>query len=321
MPRRWLTAILFGFALSGLLTLFAGRTHAAQPPQQLVLLDTDIGDDIDDAFALALIERSPDLRLLGVTTAFGDTHLRARLVRRFLDATGFASVPVAAGVPTTPKTTFTQAAYANSSGTAHISSLSGPDFLLDQIRRHPGQITLLAIGPETNLAAAIDKDPATFRTLKRIVIMGGSVDRGYDGHTHADPEWNILCDIPAAQKVFTSGVPIALMPLDSTILKFPPDQLQELFSHRTPLIGQLHELETEWSKNSPYAGPTLAPTLFDPMTVTYAVRPDLCPTTPLHLVIDDKGFTRRTAGTPNVGACLKSDPGAFFHFYLSRVSR
>ncbi|MFT4111978.1 nucleoside hydrolase [Silvibacterium sp.] len=320
MPESLRRAVLSGLALLGLLIPSAGRVLAAQPPQQLVILDTDIGDDIDDAFAVALIERSPELKLLGVTTAFGDTRLRARLARRYLDATGFASVPVATGVPTPPKTSFTQADYARAGNDRNLSPLTGPDFLLDQIRRHPGQITLLAIGPETNLAAAIEKEPATFRKLKRIVIMGGSVERGYDGHTHADPEWNILCDIPAAQKVFASGVPIALMPLDSTILKFPSDQLQTLFSRKSPLIDQLHELETEWSKNSPYAGPALTPTLFDPMTVAYAVHPGICPTTPLHLVVGDKGFTRRTPGTPNVDACLSSDPSAFFRFYLSRVN-
>ena len=79
---------------------------------QLVILDTDIGDDIDDAFALALVLRSPELRLLGVTTAFGDTELRARLVERYLTAVGREDLPVVSGVPTRADNVFTQAAYA-----------------------------------------------------------------------------------------------------------------------------------------------------------------------------------------------------------------
>jgi purine nucleosidase len=293
------------------------QTAPAKPSaSQLVIIDTDIGDDIDDAFALALAERSPEFRILGITTAFGDTTLRAQLALRFSSATGFGNIPVAAGVATPPKTNFTQAVYAEIGDKSKIQHASGPDFLLDQVRKYPGQITLIAIGPQTNLAAAIDKDPATFRELKRIVMMGGSVDRGYDDHAHADPEWNILCDIPASRKVFASGVPIYAMPLDATILRFDQARLDRLFQQDTQLARQLQILYSEWSA----ATKQTTPTLFDPMAVAYAVTPSLCPTTPLHLTIDDQGYTRRGPGEPNVNACLKSDPDTFFNFYLSRVA-
>ena len=292
------------------------QTALAKPSKsQLVIIDTDIGDDIDDAFALALAERSPEFRILGITTAFGNTTLRAQLALRFLSAIGFGDIPVAAGVATPPKTNFTQAVYAESGNKSKIQHASGPDFLLDQIRKHPGQITLIAIGPQTNLAAAIDKDPATFRKLERIVMMGGSVDRGY-GKPYAEPEWNILCDIPAARKVFASGVPIYAMPLDATILRFDQARLDGLFQQDTQLTRQLQTLYSEWSA----ATKQTTPTLFDPMAVAYAVAPSLCPTTPLHLTIDDQGYTRRGPGEPNVNACLKSDPDTFFNFYLSRVA-
>jgi purine nucleosidase len=293
------------------------QSSSPQPtPKQLVIIDTDIGDDIDDAFALALAERSPELQILGVTTAIGDTTMRAQLTLRFLDATGFGNVPVAVGIATPAKTTFTQAPYATGGQSTRIEHLTGPDFILDQIRKHPGQITLIAIGPQTNLAAALDKDRATFRKLKRIVMMGGSVDRGYDDHTHPDPEWNIVCDIPAARKVFASGVPIYMMPLDATILNFDPARLDKLFATHTALSEQLQILYGYWSA----ATKLKTPTLFDPMAVAYAVQPSLCPTTPLHLSIDDQGDTVRSPGKPNVNACLKSDPNAFFDYYLSRTS-
>jgi purine nucleosidase len=291
------------------------RAQSSSPgttPKQLIIIDTDIGDDIDDAFALALAERSPEFRILGITTAFGDTTLRAQLALRFLSATGFGNIPVAAGVPTPPKAKFTQSAYAEDGDKTKIQHETGPDFLLDQIRKHPGQITLIAIGPQTNLGAAIDKDPATFRRLKRIVMMGGSIDRGYNDRSRPEPEWNIVCDIPAARKVFASGVPIYAMPLDATILKFDQSGLDTLFDQQTPLSRQLQALYREWGQKTP--------TLFDPMAVAYAANPSLCPTTPLHLTIDDKGSTLRSPGAPNVNACLKSDPETFFRFYLSRTT-
>jgi purine nucleosidase len=309
-PGISLTLILLCAAL--LFSTTARAQTAPKPdPKQLIIIDSDIGDDIDDAFALALAERTPQFRILGITTAFGDTTLRAQLTLRFLAATGRAEIPVAAGVPTPPKTKFTQAVYAQGGDKSKILPISGPDFLLDQIRKHPGQITLIAIGPQTNLGAAIDKDPATFRKLKRIVMMGGSVDRGY-GKPYAEPEWNIVCDIPAARKVFASGVPIYMMPLDATILKFDAARLDSLFSRNTPLTQQLQALYNEWGQKTP--------TLFDPMAVAYAAQPSLCPTTPLHLIVDDKGNTVRSPGAPNVNACLNSNPGTFFDYYLSRTS-
>ena len=303
-----------------LITSVAPKPAKAAPaessPKQLVIIDTDIGDDIDDAFALALAERSPELRILGITTAFGDTAMRAQLAFRFLKTTGFGDIPVAVGVATPPKTNFTQANYTVGRQFSMTQHRTGPEFLLDQIKKHPGQITLIAIGPQTNLGAAIDKDPATFRKLKRIVMMGGSIDRGYSDRAHAEPEWNIVCDIPAARKVFASGVPIYMMPLDSTLLRFDPARLTRFFNTHSPLTEQLQTLYNEWSA----ANQQKMPTLFDPMAVAYAVKPSLCPTTPLHLTVDDKGSTLRSPGAPNANACLKSDPDTFFDFYLSRTA-
>ena len=317
LSRSAIFAILL--ALPVFIASVAPKQAKAAPsessPKQLVIIDTDIGDDIDDAFALALAERSPEFRILGVTTAFGDTAMRAQLAFRFLKATGFGDIPVAVGVATPPKANFTQANYTVGAQFSMSQHRTGPEFLLDQIKKHPNQITLIAIGPQTNLGAAIDKDPATFRKLKRIVMMGGSIDRGY-GHPNPEPEWNILCDIPAARKVLASGVPIYMMPLDSTLLRFDPARLTRFFNTHSPLTEQLQILYNEWSA----ANQQKMPTLFDPMAVAYAIKPDLCPTTPLHLTIDDKGSTLRSPGAPNVNACLKSDPDTFFRFYLSRTT-
>src|SRR6266702_6656921 len=143
-----------------------------------VIIDTDIGDDIDDAFAVALALRSPELQILGITTTFGDTEMRAKLLDRLLEEAARADIPVAAGPPTQPKTAFTQLKYAKGGHCAQPSHPDAVSFLLDQVRRNPGEITLVAIGPLVNVGAAIEKDPDTFRKLKRVVLMGGSIYRG-----------------------------------------------------------------------------------------------------------------------------------------------
>ena len=301
------------------------KIPAVQHPMkaQLAILDTDIGDDIDDAFALALALRSPELRLLGITTAYGDTELRARLVDRYLASVGRSTIPVAAGAPTAHSNVFTQAAYAKEApDKKHPDAV---EFLLGQIRLHPGEITLIAIGPLVNIGAAIERDPATFRKLKRVVLMGGSVARGYDdksgAHRPPDPEWNIVCFPAGAKALLASGVPVFMMPLDSTQIHLETPQREAIFSHGSALTDQLTLLYHEWMGGTDGHSPALAPTLFDPVAVTYAVRPELCPATPMRLEVDDKGFTRRVDGAPNAQVCLQSNEKGFLEFLLSRITK
>jgi purine nucleosidase len=281
-----------------------------------VIIDTDIGDDIDDAFALALAVKSPELEILGVTTTFGDTETRAKIADRFLAEVSRPDIPVLAGKPTQTKNPMSQRRYAEGHLVKH-SHGDAVDFLLDQIRRHPGEITLIAIGPLMNVGAAIDKDAATLRELKRVVLMGGSVRRGYGdlGYTPPVlpmPEWNILNDISSAQKLFTSGVPIFMMPLDSTQLKLDEVKRSFLFSQGTPVTDALAVLYHLWNEQTP--------TLFDPMTVAFVLNPELCPVTPMHIRIDDKGFTSEEQGLANAQVCLDSNAENFFKFYLKRVA-
>jgi quinoprotein glucose dehydrogenase len=304
-------------AATGAQTNSAGAPSvgSADPPEKIII-DTDIGDDIDDAFALALALRSPEVQILGVTTTFGDTETRAKLADRLLGEAGRHNIPVAAGAPTPVKSTFTQRAYAEGGHFARASHPAAVDFVREQIRRYPGEVTLVAIGPLMNVGALIQKDPETFRKLRRVVMMGGSIERGYGdpygAPTAPQPEWNILNDVSSAQKLFAAGVPIYVMPLDSTQLKMDEVKRAFLFRQGTPLTDALTLLYHEWGQETP--------TLFDPMTIAYIVKPELCPVQPMHIRVDEKGLTRPEPGAPNAEVCLHSDPEAFFRFYLGRVA-
>ena len=318
-----LVAVTFALSLLFCLSLSAQTNVPAQPPTaaEEIIIDTDIGSDIDDAFAVGLALHSPELKILGVTSAWGDTHLRARLLSRFLQETGRPDIPVAMGIAKHPPgkvEILSQAPYAEG-GPADVKYPNAVDFLLEQIRLHPGKITLISIGPETNLGSAIDRDAATFRKLKRVVLMGGSVYRGYSqsnyGKTHGpDPEWNIICDVQAAQKVFTSGVPLYVMPLDSTQIKLQEVERAEIFKTGTALTDALLVLYTQWAH-----GATQTPTLFDAVAVAYAMHPELCPAQPMRLRVDDQGYTRVEAGPPNVQVCLRSSSDQFLEFFMPRI--
>jgi inosine-uridine nucleoside N-ribohydrolase len=309
--------IVLAIALLASVQVLTAQDRSAAPDQlrQKVIIDTDIGDDVDDAFAVALALRSPELDILGITTTFGDTELRARILDRFLRETGHSGIAIAAGKRTDTSSALTQRAYAerNAPGVPHLDAV---DFMLRRIQQNPGEITLIAIGPLVNIGALIDKDRAAFRKLRRVVLMGGSVAHGYGdlGYTKQrgpEPEWNIKNDVPAAQKLFASGVPIFMMPLDSTQLKLDEVKRAILFRAGTPLTDALTLLYHEWGQQTP--------TLFDAMAVAYAVVPDLCPTAAMHISVEADGMTRREHGEPNAAVCLNSDPETFFRFYIPRV--
>ena len=287
-----------------------------QAAMEKIIIDTDIGDDVDDAFALALAVKSPELEILGVSTTFGDTEARARIVDRFLGEVGRGEIPVLAGKSTATKNPMSQRRYGDGGHFAKSSHGDAVEFLLEQIRKHPGEITLVAIGPLMNVGAAIDKDAATFRKLKRVVLMGGSIRRGYGdlGYTAAVPpmpEWNILNDVASAQKLFAVGVPVFVMPLDSTQLKMDEVKRAFLFGQGTAVTDQLAVLYHLWGQETP--------TLFDPMTIAFVLRPELCPVQGLHIRVDEKGFTREEPGAVNAQVCQDSNAEDFFKFYLKRV--
>lgn len=294
-----------------LLALFCGLLISASAlAGERVIVDLDIGDDIDDAFALGLLLASPELDVLGISTAWGDTALRVRLVERLLRETGHGAIPVAQGIKTTSQVGFSQARWAER-GVLKPGVPASVDFLLEQIRLHPGQITLLALAPLTNLAAALERDPPTFRQLKRVVMMGGSVRSGYNKSDYLparppDIECNIAADVPAAQKLFAAGVPIVMFPLDSTLVRLDDLRREALFSQGSPLTDALTTLYHQWSNAyQPWASST--PTLFDVVPVASLLDPSLCPTVPLHISIGSAGETRETPGAPNAEVCLTLD--------------
>jgi inosine-uridine nucleoside N-ribohydrolase len=106
------------------------------------------------------------------------------------------------------------------------------------------------------------------------------------------------------------------MPLDSTQIRLENPSLGMVFAHGSPLTDQLTLLYHQWTAKAEWHSPTL----YDPVAVTYAIRPDLCPATPVRLEVDDKGFTRPVAGAPNAQVCLHSDEKEFLELLVNRIT-
>jgi len=299
------------------LLLLLSSAAALATDRTKVILDTDIGDDIDDAYALGLALSSPELDILGVTTAWGATDLRAQLVSRMLYETGRDDIPVVAGVRTGDQK-FAQYGWAEWFHHAKIRQQDVVDFYTEEIRRYPGQITLIAIGPLTNVGALIDRDPETFRKLKQVVIMGGNATlASYDIYSGTSPnpapEYNITKDVTAARKLFASGVPIIMAGLDATtMLKLDEVKRARLFQKSSPLTDSLTVLYHLWGYTTP--------TLFDPMAVSMVIDPTLTRLVPMHIEVDEQGVTRNIPGKPaNARVCFDPQIERFFELVTQRL--
>lgn len=311
--------LLMSLALLG--TTIRATAATIEAPRE-VIVDTDIGDDIDDVFALALVLSSPEFRVDGITTSFGDTGLRAREVERLLRIAGRRTIPVAAGPRTPPGTAFTQADWAKAEPEPRSPFPDAVDFTLDRLRAAPpGRITLIALAPLTTVGAMIDRDPIAFRRLGGVVMMGGSIRHGYGvhaGENSSEPsiEYNIRSDPAGFAKLLGSGVPIEMMPLDATEVALGEAGRKRLFAGRSPLSEALSELYSQWASHNSWG---VTPTLFDVVPVARLLRPSVCTPVPLRIAVSNAGSTTVVGGAPNVSACLDVDHAAVLDLLQDRL--
>jgi len=306
--------------LAVILALLVAKAAPAQPVP--VLFDTDIGTDIDDAYALALILRSPELELLGVTTVSGDAVARARLAAKLLAIEGGAAarVPVYAGTSTATQY-IKQAEWAAGFTSPALRTEGGVAFMRQQIEARPGALTIIAVGELTNVAALLTSSPGIAGKIKRIALMGGAVRRGGQPGSTPQPEWNIKSNAAAARTVFTSGVPLIVAPLDATAdLKLTPEHRVRIFTRGIPLTDALAALDYVWTHTNAWKGAT--PILFDLLPIAALYAPDIARFEPLHVVVEADGLTREIKDRPaNAQVAVGSDVATVVDYMTDRLAR
>jgi inosine-uridine nucleoside N-ribohydrolase len=181
-----------------------------------VILDTDIGSDVDDILALVMLAKSPELDLVGITTVYGDTVLRAKIARATCQMLEQPDIDIVPGAPKPISERQVYWAGHEGEGISDLEAISidtakkAEDYLVEKAKTHAGEIEILAIGPLTNIAKAIELSTDFVKQVKQLYLMGGAywLDR---------PEHNIRCDVDAAQTVFDSGISITAIGLDLTL--------------------------------------------------------------------------------------------------------
>jgi inosine-uridine nucleoside N-ribohydrolase len=312
MTIRWLSVIAL---------LALASAPAAAQGRMKVVLDTDIGTDIDDAWALGYALKSPAFDLVGVTITDADTPQRARLACKLLHRLGRTDVPVAVGrrTPAVPADRVDyQFTWAEDFNAYTPVSAPAVEFLADVIRRNPGEITLIAVGPLQNVGDLVRAHPDVVSLVKRVVLMSGSIGPNAFSAV-AVPEWNVKLAIPEAQAVYAAAWPLTIVPLDSTTYVRLDDQEREtLRKAGTPLAVALESLLRLWA-----AGPGSRMTLHDQLALAEAQQPGRffgrCD--PLPVRVDGEGYTRvdPAKGRP-ISVCLEPKRQDFMAHFLSQVA-
>lgn len=288
-----------------------------------VILDTDIGDDIDDALALALALQSPELRVLAVNTVLQHGERRADLTYRILELYGRTDIPIGIGAeqtlmgkPDTRPVKQTEALAANYHMPAK-GRANGLELLIDTCMRGHEKITLLAYGPLTNVALALRAEPKLGEKLERIVLMNGVFFRpGLEYNTYRDPE--------ASQIVYSSGIPITAVGLDvTTQCQLSGEHLKQMEDSPFECVRFLRKLIGIWQGGNSERHPTL----HDPLAVLVSFQPGLVETVAGNVSVETKGepgisygltvFKRENSGNTHVAREVRSFDAV--NLFMARV--
>lgn len=339
----------FIFIVSFLLVLLADG--AAQAPRRVVI-DTDPGTD--DAMAIELALNSPEFKVEALTVVPGNVDGKQGLENalKIVSLAGRCDVIVAGGAqhPLNQKL-ITAQYWHGKNGIADIElppskckadPRFGPDLIIEMIHKYPHEITLIPIGPLTNIALAVSKDPAIAGLVKDIVIMGGSIT---GGNVNGAAEANIYNDPEAAQIVFNAGWMITMVGSDvserTLITRKHVGQLQSSHGPQNDFVSKIAEFYLTRSEQNGYSGAAM----YDPLAVGIALDPTLGTLKEMRVDVETKGeFTRgetvanrmglyennilhgdhyEIEGTipvkPNARVCVAADAERFLQLFISRV--
>ena len=305
-----------------------------------ILIDTDPG--IDDSLAILLALASPELSLEGISVVHGNCSLEqaTRNGLSVLELARATHIPLATGceLPLVQPSLLAPETHGNTGlGYAKLpeprikpTSQHGTDFLIERILSSPGEITLVAVGPLTNVALAIRKEPRIVGALKELVIMGGAIR--YEGNTTALAEFNTFVDPHAAHIVYHAGIPTTLVPLDVTyqcvLLASDVERLLKIESPIPSFIKATTDFYMEYHDS--YQG-IKGCVINDPLALALTFAPELCDYQELPVDVDISGgvstgktfadFYNYDKKPSNMKVALGVRPRDFIELFLERVER
>jgi len=296
------------------------RAANAPKPRIPVILDTDIGDDIDDTWALAFLLKSPEIDLKLVV---GDNYkalYRAKIIAKFLQAAGQTDIPVGIGLKPEDKAGGGQSKWVETYDLASYPGKvhqDGVQALIDTIMSSPTPVTLLAIGPVPNLAEALRRQPDIAKRA-RFVGMHGAVRKGYDGNAKPAAEYNVKQDAKSCQAVFTAPWDMTITPLDTCgLVRLRGPKYAKVRDSNDPIAKALIENYNIWAKGKPGESSIL----FDTVAAYLCFSNQLLKMEQLSIRVTDDGMTViDPQGKPMNVATSWSDMAAFEDLLAQRLA-
>lgn len=263
---------------------------------QNIIIDTDLGDDVDDVLAMAFALRRPELAVRAITTVCYDTHKRCDIVAQLLDSVDYPDIPFAPGIslPLHPMSVARRQELENPTAPYilnHLSATTGApsarkpradavSLMAETVAAYPGQIGLVGIGPLTNIAAFLRCHPQLARQLQWIAVMGGELDIQRCEH-------NFAWDATAADIVMTSGIPLFVGTWSVTRkFTFSQELCAQIRSSQTPWCRYLAQCIEGWW---PHKGDKPAPVMYDVAPLIWAFAPELYPTEEMEVRVETRG--------------------------------
>ncbi len=294
-----------------------------------VILDTDICDDIDDTWAVAMLLQSPEFDIKLITTAVGDTTAKTKVVAKILQTAGRTDIPIGTGVVGDLKKGHRQDEWVKDYDLSKYPGKiyqDGVQALIDTIMKNPEPITLIAIGPLPNVAAALEREPNIAKKA-RFVGMHGSVRRGYGGSAKPQPEYNVAEFLKESQKVFTADwIDMTITPLDTcSLVILKGEKYKKVLDSNNTLAKVVIENYREWLKSDKKMNAadinSRSSTLFDTVAVYLAIKTDLLEMENLGITVTNNGMTAIDENARKVNCATKwKDIRAFEDFLVERLT-
>jgi len=296
-----------------------------------VIFDTDIGDDIDDTWALAFLLQCPELDVKLITTELGDSESQVKIVAKMLSIAGRTDIPIGRGIPYRSEQGHNQDQWIedyNLSSYPGIIYADGIQAIIDTIMNSPEPITVIAVGPLPNIAEALRCEPKIAQKA-RFIGMHGSIRKGYGGSDKHSAEYNVRAVAEAAQKVFTSDWDMMITPLDTCgIVKLDGEKYQKVLRSNRPLAQAVMENYLVWMDAHRRLGKTLldvnstSSTLYDTVAVYLAVSRRLVKMEKLGILVTDDGYTVIDEKAKEINCAVEwKDLDAFEDFLIGRLTK
>lgn len=292
-----------------------------------VILDTDIGTDIDDTWALIMMLNSPELDIKLITTVSGNTHYRAKIVAKFLEIAGRTNIPIGLGIGDPKNSLNLQEPWVedyeldNYKGNVYQDGVRA---MIDTIKNSPTPVTIISIGVATNIAKALSIAPEIVQN-SIFVGMHGSIYKGYGGKEGRDPEANVRYDVPSIRKVFSAPfIEKVITPLDTCGLVYlSGERYQKVFNSSNSLLKALIENYKIWSEVVPWTKvdyKVVSSTLFDTVAIYLAYSRDLIEMEKIKIKVTDDGYTLPDAEGDELQVAIKwKDLEGFLDHLVERL--